>query len=229
MGIPPAVIISSAVGVKAVGVIVMMPGPVMPGIVIPGIIVPGIPGPAAIVPGTVIPGVIIPGVGIPCMTVPRIPVIIVPQIPGPVPGIGIIQRPERRGVIHHREGRSLCGKTDLGAGGHDQGVALAENIGRGLFAQSKEIVGLLFAYGNLRGNRRRPGVYAVVVDLGLESGHGRAGKGGKGAERICQDVLFHCTTSFNPIKISIFVAGKARHKRYFCNIRTFSPASGTQY
>ena len=186
----PSVIIAAVIAIVAI--IMMVPGPV-----VPGIIVPWVPGPAAIVPGAV-------------------PIVIVSEVPGPViPGIGIIQRPEGRSGIHdgeHRRG-AFRGEAHLIAGGHHKGVALAENIGRRLFTQSKEIIRFFIAYNYLWGGRRRCRVDAVVVDLRLQARHGRAGQGGESAERIGQGVLFHYTTSFYPIKISIFVAGKARQKR----------------
>lgn len=174
----PAVVMAAVVRMEAViTVIVVVPGPVIPGIIVPGIVVPG-----AVVPGMVIPRIPGPAVIViripgPAAVIPgAVPIIIVPQIPGPIiPRIGIIQRPDGRGGIHDGNGRWLIGETNLAARGHNKGIALAENIGRRLFTQSKEIVGLFIGGGNLRHGRGRPGVYAVVEDLGLESGHGRAG------------------------------------------------------
>jgi hypothetical protein len=199
------VIVSAGIAVESViPVIVVMPGPVVPGIivpriVIPGMIVPGIPAPAVIAPGPVIPGIVIPRVPGPAPVIPGAApiIIVVPQVPRPV-GPGIIIGPERIGIHdgEHRRG-TLRGEAYLAAGRHHQGVAFAENIGWGLFAERKEIIGLFIAHDYLCDRRRRRGVNAVVVDLCLETGHGRAGKGGKHAGRICQNVLFHCTSSFN--------------------------------
>ena len=185
--------------------IVVIPGMVVPGIpaVIPRVVIPA-PSPiviAVVMPGAMIPGAVIPGIiipGIPC------PAAVVPGAVTP----GIVPFPDGCRQADDRDGRGAGRETDLGARGHHQRITFIENISGRLFAESKEIVHFLLGDVCLGDGSGRTAVNTVVIDLSLETGHGRAGKGGKGATRICQNSLFHCTTSFYPIKISIFVAGK---------------------
>ena len=201
---------------RIITIISMMMMPVPGIVVIPGMVVPGVP---AVIPGTVAPAptpmiitVITPGPVVPGTVIPGI---IIPGIPGPaavVPGAvtpGIVPRQDgRRQVCDGNDCGASGRETDFGAWGHHQGVTFIENISGRLFAESKEIVHFVLNGARLGDGSGRTAVNTVVIDLSLETGHGRAGKGGKGAKRISQNSLFHCTTSFYPIKISIFVAGK---------------------
>lgn len=155
---------------------------------VPGIIVPGIPIPAAVIPGAVVMAVTVPqGPGI-----PPIPGFIEPGIvmPGPViPGIVpagpgsvipvIIPVPGHAGIYDGKDG-GVVAETDLFALRHHQGISFTENIDGRLFTLSEEIVHLCVGNFCLGDGGGRTAVNAVIVDLSLETGHGRAGKGGKG-------------------------------------------------
>ena len=174
--------IMTVIAVITVIVVTVVPAVIVPGIPCPAAVIPGaVPAPVTVtvpvgaVPGPIVPRAVVPAVEIPAVIVPGSG--IVPEVPGAVIP-RIIPRPGGLCSVHDCDG-GIAEAHGL-AGRHYERVAFTDNIDGGFFALGQKDIHFFVVHvaGLDLGDDGRTVVDAVIVNLGLKAGHGRAGHGG---------------------------------------------------